>query len=64
MGMQVSINQGACICAGTCVLQAPDVFDQDEDGVVLLLMIDVPNSLSEGTRIAAQLCPARAIVVS
>ena len=36
--MKVSVDEDKCCGAGTCVLLAPDVFDQrDEDGIVVLL---------------------------
>ena len=36
--MKVTVDEDKCCGAGTCVLLAPDVFDQrDEDGIVVLL---------------------------
>ncbi|WP_058042042.1 ferredoxin [Streptomyces roseifaciens] len=36
--MRIEIDKDLCCGAGTCVLLAPDVFDQnDEDGTVILL---------------------------
>lgn len=62
--MNVTIDQDKCCGAGTCVLLAPDVFDQrDEDGIVILLD-DTPGAeLHDAVREAANVCPASAIAV-
>jgi ferredoxin len=61
--MRVTVDEGACIGAGNCVLTAPDVFDQGEEGFVVLLDDDPPSELDEDLRLAALRCPARAITV-
>ena len=33
--MSVVVSRDACVGAGQCALVAPDVFDQDDDGIVL-----------------------------
>ena len=36
--MKITVDEDKCCAAGSCVLAAPDVFDQrDEDGIVVLL---------------------------
>jgi ferredoxin len=59
--MRVSVDEDLCIGAGNCVLTAPDVFDQGEEGFVVLLDDDPPRELDEDVRLAALRCPARAI---
>ena len=62
--MKITIDEAKCVGAGQCVLSAPEVFDQrDEDGVVVLLDSDPPESEHDNARTAAQLCPAAAIAV-
>jgi ferredoxin len=62
--MKVSVDQDACIASGQCVLTTAEVFDQrDEDGIVVLVTADPPESLSPEVHEAATLCPARAIKV-
>ncbi|MCT2584628.1 ferredoxin [Actinophytocola gossypii] len=62
--MNVSVDQDKCCGAGTCVLLAPDVFDQrDEDGIVVLLDERPPGDLHETVREAASVCPGVAITV-
>jgi ferredoxin len=63
--MKVSVDEDKCCGAGTCVLLAPDVFDQrDEDGVVNLLDAAPPERLHTLVREAANVCPAGVITVS
>lgn len=59
--MRVEIDAPRCIAAGQCVMHAPDVFDQDDDGIVVLLDATPPESLHEAVREAAALCPAALI---
>jgi ferredoxin len=63
--MKVTVDQDKCCGAGTCVLLAPDVFDQrDEDGIVVLLDEQPPEELHPIVREAASVCPAAAISLS
>lgn len=62
--MRVAVDREACISSGQCVLATAEVFDQDEeDGVVVLLTDRPPLALHEDVRQAAAVCPARAITV-
>ncbi|GAA3162025.1 MULTISPECIES: ferredoxin [Streptomyces] len=62
--MRVTVDQDKCCGAGSCVLSAPDVFDQrDEDGIVVLLDARPPAELHEAVREAAAVCPAAAIAL-
>ncbi|MFJ6619681.1 ferredoxin [Kitasatospora sp. NPDC091335] len=62
--MLVRIDQEKCCGAGSCVLAAPDVFDQrDEDGIVVLLDAEPPAGLHQAVRDAAAVCPAAAILL-
>ncbi|WP_405824915.1 ferredoxin [Streptomyces sp. NBC_01390] len=62
--MRVRVDQDKCCGAGSCVLSAPEVFDQDdEDGLVLLLDPHPPADLHEAVREAAAVCPAEVIVL-
>ncbi|GAB2812790.1 ferredoxin [Lentzea nigeriaca] len=63
--MKITVDQDKCCGAGTCVLLAPDVFDQrDEDGIVVLLDAEPPAELHSLVQEAASVCPAAAISVS
>ncbi|NUW42028.1 ferredoxin [Nonomuraea rhodomycinica] len=62
--MNITVDAGKCCGAGQCVLLAPDVFDQNEDdGIVVLLDATPPEALRAAVREAADVCPAAAITV-
>jgi ferredoxin len=62
--MRIFVDEDKCCGAGSCVLAAPDVFDQrDEDGVVVLLDAEPAEHLHAAVREAAEVCPAAAINV-
>jgi len=62
--MKITIDRDRCIGAGQCVLAAPEVFDQDDDGIVALLDATPAAALGSAARDAALLCPAAAITVA
>jgi ferredoxin len=60
--VKVTVDQGKCVSSGMCVMNAAEVFDQnDDDGVVVLLIPEPGPELAEETRKAAAACPALAI---
>jgi ferredoxin len=62
--LKISVKQHACVGAGQCALVAGDLFDQDDNGIVVLLE-DHPDASEEAAaKRAASLCPARAILIS
>lgn len=62
--MKIEVNDPACVASGQCVLIAEDLFDQDDDGIVVLLDEHVGPERADAARRAASLCPARAITLS
>ena len=62
-GMTVHVDQDRCVGAGNCVVQAPEIFDQGEDGIVVLLQVEPPEALYGAVRDAAITCPALAITI-
>ncbi|MEV7597122.1 ferredoxin [Kitasatospora sp. NPDC089797] len=61
--MRLTVDTGRCVGAGQCVLNAPEVFDQDHDGVVLVHDPAAAAADPEGVALAATLCPSAAITV-
>lgn len=59
--MRVEADQDSCIGAGNCVMVADTVFDQDDDGVVVVLTDEVPDGEISRVREAVRLCPASAL---
>ncbi|MEU4210836.1 ferredoxin [Streptomyces sp. NPDC026206] len=61
--MRITVDTDRCVGAGQCVLTAPAVFDQDDDGLVVVLNPEPDDSETEAVRQADDLCPARTITV-
>ncbi|UQA58521.1 ferredoxin [Polyangium aurulentum] len=61
--MQVRVDENKCCGAGQCVLVAREVFDQRDDGIVILLNAAPPERLHKAVREAAAVCPAYAIEI-
>ncbi|MGW0196465.1 ferredoxin [Nonomuraea sp. NPDC003201] len=62
--MNVTVDTDKCCGAGSCVLLAPEVFDQGEDdGIVILLDPSPAEPLHAAVREAAAVCPAAAITL-
>jgi ferredoxin len=61
--MRITTDPERCVGAGQCVLAAPDVFDQREDGTVLLLAPAPDAGKREPAREAAARCPSLAITL-
>ena len=59
--MHLNVDQDKCIASGACVLAAPEVFAQDEDGIVVLKQAK-PSPEQEGAAMeAVRACPAAVI---
>ena len=59
--MRVQADRDVCIQAGNCVMTASAVFDQDDDGIVMVLVDEVPESEEDTVRQAVKLCPSQAL---
>jgi ferredoxin len=60
--VKVAVDQDKCVSSGMCVMNAAEVFDQNDDDGVVVLLVDAPRpELAEQTRKAAAACPAVAI---
>jgi ferredoxin len=62
--LKVAVDRRRCISSGYCVMEAPAVFSQDEEGLVVLLDSNPPSAQHAATRIAELACPAAVIAVS
>jgi ferredoxin len=61
--MQITVDVSRCIGAGQCVLSAPEVFDQDEKGIVRVL-VPRPSEEFEDAVFQADLhCPSGTITI-
>lgn len=59
--MQLEVDKDKCIASGACVLAAPTVFSQDEDGIVTLLVPEPGPDLEAKVSAAILACPAAVI---
>ncbi|MEX3099502.1 MULTISPECIES: ferredoxin [unclassified Streptomyces] len=62
--MRVIADRGRCVGAAQCVLAAPAVFDQDEEGLVAPLTVEPAGAEGPAVRQAVHLCPSSAIRIS
>ena len=53
-----------CIQAGNCVMVAERLFDQDDDGIVVVLVDEIPGDEEDKARDAVKLCPSQALTVA
>ena len=61
--LKVRVDPDKCIGAGHCVLKAPLIFDQRDDGIVILLDDSPAAGLHAAAHKAADLCPSQAITI-
>lgn len=62
--MTIFADPDSCVGAGQCALVAGTLFDQDDDGIVVVLDAHPTGADVALALRAASLCPARAISVS
>ncbi len=62
--MRVSVDRELCIGSGSCVFAEPSVFRQDDQDGLVALIVDRPDpSVLESARIAVAGCPVGAIAL-
>jgi ferredoxin len=59
--MRIEADRDVCVGAGNCVLTAPDIFDQDDEGLVTLLEPDPPAERDGEVEQAVRMCPSGAL---
>lgn len=59
--MRVVADRDICIGAGMCVMTDSAVFDQDDTGLVVPLVEQVPAADEELVRQAVRVCPSGAL---
>ncbi|MFG2045484.1 ferredoxin [Dactylosporangium sp. NPDC048998] len=58
--MRVRADLDRCVGSGNCALALPQVFDQDDDGLVVVLDERPPARRHDDVRTAVLHCPAAA----
>lgn len=62
--MRLNADTDLCVGAGQCVLTEPTVFDQHDDGVVMLVINRPEGAAAQRARRAVVLCPSGALSVT
>ncbi|MET0425099.1 MAG: ferredoxin [Actinoplanes sp.] len=63
-GLHVTADRSTCVTSCMCVYRAPAVFDQDEEGLVVVLDARPPAELHDAVRRAARGCPTASITLA
>jgi ferredoxin len=61
--MHITVDVDKCIASGGCVFACPEVFGQDDDGIVVLLQDSPGEELRSKVNDAIDACPAAVIDV-
>jgi ferredoxin len=61
--MKILADHDVCIGAGNCVLAAENVFDQDDDAIVVVLEEAPEGADAEKARNAVGSCPSGALSI-
>lgn len=62
--VRVTATSDTCAVSSLCVYRAPTVFDQDEEGHVVVLVETPPDAVYEAVHRAARGCPTQSIHVA
>ncbi|MEU1778472.1 MULTISPECIES: ferredoxin [Streptomyces] len=62
--MRVAVDEDRCIGAGQCELAAPEVFEQDDEGVSRASDPEPAEDLWQRVHQAADLCPVQAVLLT
>jgi ferredoxin len=62
--MRINADTDVCVGSGQCVLTEPAVFDQDDDGIVVLLTDHPADEAAAHARTAVTLCPSQALTIT
>jgi ferredoxin len=61
--MKVVVDQDRCMGSGACVFECPEVFAQDDSGMVVLLNERPEEGLRGAVQAAAESCPVACISI-
>ena len=61
--IKVVVDRDLCQDHGQCVFAAPQVFELDEEGKLVVLQEEVDESLRANVEEAADVCPTQAITL-
>ncbi|MFD2687518.1 ferredoxin [Streptomyces phyllanthi] len=59
--VHIEVDEARCDGFGFCEQAAPEVFGLDDDGVVTVLLPEIPAELAARTEAATRACPVAAL---
>jgi ferredoxin len=62
--VKVNVDRGLCDGNGVCAVEAPAVFELNDDDELIVLRETVPAGGQEAVRSAVRVCPKRALSLS
>ncbi|MEU8045296.1 ferredoxin [Micromonospora echinofusca] len=62
--MRLVVDRELCVGAGQCALSTPELFDQGDDGRVVLRRTLPEDELAAKSRTAVELCPSGALTLT
>jgi ferredoxin len=63
VSFKVIVDRGVCQDHGQCVFAAPEVFQLDQDGHLVVLIEQPDDALRDRCEDAADVCPVQAITI-
>ncbi len=61
--MRIVVDRSKCSSIGLCEATAPDIFEISPDGVLTILMDEVPESRRTDLEQACENCPTQALSI-
>jgi ferredoxin len=61
--MRIAVDRDRCVGSGTCEALAPEVFEVDDDGVLVVLRDEPDEDEQSDVRDAVTACPTRALTI-
>jgi ferredoxin len=62
--VSIRVSRETCVGAGRCASTAPSVFDQDDEGLVVLVDPAPDGAAAEAAQTASVVCPSQSITVA
>ena len=62
--MRVEFDEPRCDGFGFCEEVAPEVFETDDEGMLTVLMEEIPDELADKVEAATRACPVAALTLA
>lgn len=61
--MKATVDRDTCIACGICSSTCPDVYEEGDDGIAVVIEDPIPEDLEECAQEGADSCPTDAISI-